>query len=97
LVTDHTLVFGNKELPAGSYSVWTLPSEKGWTMMFNSQANVWGTEYNPAFDVLQVPMKSEQIPELVEELTIQVKPAPQGGVFNVIWEKTKASVGFTIK
>jgi hypothetical protein len=97
LVTDHILVFGDKELPAGSYSVWTLPSEKGWTMMFNSQANVWGTEYNPAFDVLQVPMKSEQLPELVEELTIQVKPAPQGGVFNVIWEKTKASVSFKIK
>jgi hypothetical protein len=66
-------------------------------MIFNSQANVWGTEYNPAFDVLQVPMQVEQIPEVVEELTIQVKPAPQGGVFNVIWEKTKASVGFLIR
>jgi len=97
LVTDHTLVFENKELPAGAYSVWTIPSEKGWTMMFNSQANVWGTEYNPAFDVLRVPMQSEQIPELVEELTIQVKPARGGGLFNVIWEKTKASVSFLIK
>ena len=97
LVTDHALVFGDKELPAGSYSVWTIPSEKGWTMMFNSQANVWGTEYNPAFDVLRVPMQSELIPELVEELTIQVRPAPQGGVLNVIWEKTKASVRFLIK
>ncbi len=97
LVTDHALVFGNKELPAGSYSVWTIPSEKGWTMMFNSQANVWGTEYNPAFDVLHVSMQSDPVLDLVEELTIQVRPAPQGGVFNVIWEKTKASVGFLIK
>ena len=97
LVTDQTLVFGNKELPAGSYSVWTIPSEKGWTMMFNSQANVWGTEYNAAFDVLRVPMQSEQIPELVEELTIQVKPARGGGTINVIWEKTKASVSFLVK
>jgi hypothetical protein len=97
LVMDHTLAFGNKELPPGSYSLWTIPSEKGWTMMFNSQSNVWGTEYNPASDVLRVPMQSEQIPELVEELTIQVKPVPQGGVFNVIWEKTKASVSFLIK
>jgi hypothetical protein len=97
LITDRTLVFGNKELPAGAYSVWTLPSEKGWTMMFNSQADIWGTEYNPAFDVLQVPMRSEQVDELMEELTIQVKPAPQGGVFNVIWEKTKVSVSFLIK
>lgn len=97
LVTDRTLVFGDKELVAGTYSVWTLPSAKGWTIMFNSQANVWGTEYNPDFDVLRVPMQTEQMPEVVEELTIQVKPAFQGGVLNVIWEKTKASVSFTIK
>ena len=97
LITNQTLVFGDKELPAGTYSVWTIPSEKGWTMMFNSQPNVWGTEYNPAFDVLTVPMQSEQVPELVEELTIQVKPARGGGVFNVIWENTKASVSFLIK
>ena len=97
LVTDHTLVFGNVELPPGSYSVWTIPAEKGWKMIFNSQANVWGTEYNPAFDVLQVPMESEQLPESIEELTIQVKPARGGGTFNINWEKTKASVNFLIK
>lgn len=97
LVTDRTLIFGDKELPAGIYSIWTVPSEKGWTMMFNSQANVWGTEYNPASDVLHVPMQSEQLPELVEELTIQVKPIREGGTLNVLWEKTKASVSFKIK
>ena len=97
LVTDHTLVFGDKELPAGTYSIWTLPSQSGWTMMFNSQANIWGTEYNPAFDVLRVPMQSEQIPDLVEEFTIEVKPARGGGLFNVIWEKTKASAQFRVK
>ena len=97
LITDHAIVFGDKELPAGSYSVWTIPSEKGWTMMFNSQANVWGTEYDAAFDVLRVPMQVEQIPELVEEFTIQVKPARGGGVIHVIWERTKASASFLIK
>jgi hypothetical protein len=96
-VTDHTLVFGDKELPAGTYSIWTLPSEKGWTMMFNSQANIWGAEYNPSFDVLRVPMQTEQLAELVEELTIQVKPIREGGMMNVLWEKTKASVSFKIK
>lgn len=97
LVTDHTLIFGEKELPAGAYSIWTLPSQQGWTMMFNSQANVWGTEYNPAFDVLHVPMQSEQLPEVIEQFTMEIKPARGGGMLNVIWEKTKASVQFQIK
>jgi Protein of unknown function (DUF2911) len=58
LVIDRPIFFGDKKLPEGAYSIWTIPSQKGWTMMFNSQANVWGTEYNPALDVLRVPMQT---------------------------------------
>jgi len=97
LVIDQPIFFGNKELPAGAYSVWTIPSQKGWTIMFNSQANVWGTEYDSAFDVLRVSMQSEQIANPVELFTIEIKPAREDGVLNIFWEKTKTSVTFRTK
>ena len=91
-VTDQPLTFPhNKVLPAGSYSLWTFPSKNGWTLMFNSQANVWGTEYNPAFDVLKVPMQVTPMTEHVEMMTIAVEPE---GRLHVMWEKTRASVNF---
>jgi hypothetical protein len=91
------IFFNNKELPAGEYSIFTMPTKDGWTMMFNKQANIWGTQYNPANDVLRVPMKVKQLQEPVELMTIKIVPVNEGGTLNVIWEKTHASVSFTTK
>jgi hypothetical protein len=91
------IFFTDKELPAGEYSIFTMPTKHGWTMMFNKEANIWGTQYNPANDVLRVPMQVEQVKEPVELMTIEVVPVNGGGAIQVIWEKTKASVAFTTK
>ena len=97
MVITKPLYFGDKELPAGSYSIWTVPSLKGWTIMFNSQANIWGTEYNPDYDVLRVPMQAGPNSQFTEVMTIEIQPSGSGGHLNIIWENTKASVAFTVK
>jgi hypothetical protein len=91
------IYFNNKELPAGEYSIFTMPAKKGWTMMFNKEANIWGTRYNPANDVLRVRMQAEQLKGPVELMTIEIVALNDGGAINVIWEKTKASVAFRTK
>jgi hypothetical protein len=97
LVTDRPLYFGDAALPAGSYSIWTMPSQHGWTIMFNSQANIWGTEYNPDNDVLRVPMQAGPSGKFTEIMTIEILPTANGGVLNVLWENTKASVSFATR
>ena len=97
ITTSYPLYFNGKILPAGVYSVLTMPSQTGWTMMFNKEANIWGTDYNSAHDVLRVPMQVEQLKEPVELMTIEVVPTAKGGAINVIWERTKASAHFTAK
>ena len=92
-----TIYFGDKELAAGSYSIWTIPSPKGWTIMFNSQANIWGTEYNPDYDVLRVPMQYGKAPNFTEVMTIEIQPLQGGGQLNIIWDNTMASVPFSVK
>ncbi len=95
ITISHPLNFNGKVLPAGEYSVFTWPTETGWTMMFNKEANIWGTDYNPVHDVLRVPMQVEQLNEPVELMTIEVVPTSMGGSIHVIWEKIKASAHFT--
>lgn len=92
-----SIFFKDKELPAGEYSIFTMPTKNGWTIMFNKEANIWGTQYNPANDVLRVPMQVKQLKEPVELMTIEIVPVIGGGAINVIWENTKASVAFTTK
>ena len=87
----------SQELPAGEYSIFTMPTKEGWTIMFNKKANTWGTRYDPTNDVLRVPMQVEQLNEPVELMTIEISQVNDGGTIYVIWEKTKASVAFTTK
>lgn len=96
LTLSSPIYFNGKELSAGIYSVFTMPSKDSWTMMFNKEATIWGTNYNPAHDVLRVPMQVEVLKEPVELMTIEVVRTAKGGAINVIWEKTKASAHFSI-
>lgn len=96
LTLSQAIYFNGKELPAGEYSIFTLPSKNGWTMMFSKEPNIWGTEYKAENDVLRVPMSTAALPESVEWLTIAVVPADNGGRIEVSWEKLKASVAFSL-
>jgi hypothetical protein len=95
LTITRPIYFNGVALPAGEYSLFTLPTEKGWTLMINREADIWGTEYHPENDVLRVPMGVETLDDNVELLTIQVVPADKGGRIEVSWERVKASVAFT--
>jgi len=46
-------------LSAGTYSLFTIPGSDAWTLIFNSEANIWGTNYDEANDVLRVQVEPE--------------------------------------
>ena len=89
-----SIYFNGKELPAGEYSIFTIPSKNGWTLIFNKQANIWGTEHNADFDFLKIPMVTTSLPQEIEMLTFSFVSNTQGGEIAVSWDKTKASVNF---
>lgn len=72
--TDKDLVVEGKKLPAGKYSLYTIPGEKTWQVIFNSQTGQWGiarsgeTTRNPEKDVIVVAVKPSQSVLLEENL-----------------------------
>jgi hypothetical protein len=91
------IYFNDQKLDSGRYAIFTWPTESGWTFLINKQATIWGTDYNPDFDVLRLPMKVQSIPDQVEQLTIHLVPV--GNVVTIVieWEKTRASIDFQVK
>lgn len=83
-----------KPLPAGTYSLFAMPGESDWTLCINGKTKIWGTEYDPTADVLQVKMTESPLPEHVEKLTFSISPSLTGDVLNVDWERTRLSVVF---
>jgi hypothetical protein len=96
VVTDDVLINGQK-LPAGSYSLHTIPGKDEWTIVFNGTANQWGSfNYDPAKDTLRVKTKPQSVTENQEWLAFSIDPVTDDSAqVNIRWEKI--SVPFTVK
>ena len=95
--TDKPLDFGGTVVPAGFYTLWSLPSAAGWKLIVNGETGQWGTQHNPARDLFTIDMKVSTLPQVVERFTISVDSTPSGGVLNLDWDTTRASAEFTVK
>jgi hypothetical protein len=90
VVSDDVLINGQK-LPAGSYSLHTIPNKNEFTIIFNSVANQWGSfNYDSAKDMLRVKVKPEWVTENQEWLAYSIEPvADNAAQVNIRWEKLK--------
>ena len=96
LKTDKPLKFGTLAVPAGTYTLYTLPGETEWQLIVSKKTGQWGVPYPEGQDLGRVPMKVGKTSAPVEQLTIAVDDTPAGGTLRVEWGSTSASVPFTV-
>ena len=96
LVTSKPLMFGSTMVPAGTYTLYTIPGKDGWKLVINKQTGQWGTEYKQDQDLARVDMKVEALSTPVEQFTIKLVPGGTGATLRLEWEKTAASVPFMV-
>jgi hypothetical protein len=96
IVTDDVFINGQK-LPAGSYSLHTVPNKTEWTIIFNSVANQWGSfNYDATKDTLRVKAKAEPAATNQEWLAYSIDPINETSArVNIRWEKL--TVPFTVE
>jgi hypothetical protein len=94
LTTETDLMIGNLHVPAGKYTLYTIPGEQEWTLIVNKQTGQWGTNYDQAQDLGRVAMKVAALESPREEMTIALRPDPAGGkgTLAIEWESTAATV-----
>jgi hypothetical protein len=99
LTTETALAFGDTTVPAGKYSLYTLPAEDGSAkLVINKQTGQWGTQYDQAQDLARVDLKRTTLEKSVDQFTIAIDPAKGGGgVLKLSWETAEYSVPFTVK
>jgi hypothetical protein len=92
--TDKEIKVEGKTLPAGKYSLYAIPGEKEWTIIFNKQTGQWGvmrggkTSRDPAQDALTVQVKPRKSSQLIERLAYDVT----SNGFVLRWENTEVPV-----
>jgi hypothetical protein len=101
--TDRALVLGDPAtgtlaVPAGEYTLFSIPAPEGGVLIVNRQTGQNGTAYDAARDLGRVRMRRAELPEVVERFTIRVEERGSGGgVLHLEWDQTRFSVPLTVQ
>jgi len=94
--TSKALTIGGTVLPAGTYTLWTIPGTTEWTVIFNKKMYPWGVDWNSvasreaAHDALRVVVPVEAVPTSEELFTIAFQPSPLA--MTLTWDQTRVTV-----
>ena len=92
-VTDTNVTVGGKAVPAGSYTIFTVPKADAWSLVISKKTGEWGTDYpGEKEDLLRVPMTVSKTSVPVENFTIAFDQAGSKCTLRIEWENTRASV-----
>jgi hypothetical protein len=94
--SDTPLIIGGERIPAGTYSLWTVPRPDGATLILNRRTGQWGTHYDGGLDLARVEMALESLADTVEQFTIVIEPSGDGAVLRLSWESTSYLVPLSI-
>jgi len=97
-VTTADVNVGGKTVPAGSYTLFTIPNAAKWTLIVHKKTGEWGIPYpGEADELLRTDMKVSSLPSPVENFTIAYDQTSGGCTLRMDWETTRASVDITPK
>ena len=88
------LIIVQDTLTAGTYSLFTIPNEKEWTIIFNKQLGQWGAyNYHAPSDALRITVPTETLKEVVyEPFTISFEQKNEIAKMWLMWDRTKVGV-----
>lgn len=97
-VTTADSTVGGTPVPAGSYTIFTIPNQDKWVLIISKKTGEWGTNYpGPSNDLARIDMKVSSLPSPVENFTISFDKSANGGTLYMDWETTRASVAIVKK
>ena len=97
-VSNANLTVEGKDVPAGSYTIFSLPAQENWTLIVSKHTGEWGIPYKyESEELARVPMKVSPTQGAVENFTISFDQSGGACTMQLSWENTQAAVSFAEK
>ena len=96
--TNQTLKIGIDSLQAGKYTLWTIPNDTSWNVIFNSKQYPWGVDETmksmreEVFDAINLTVPVEKINNTVEQFTIAFDNSTDNLSLTMAWDDVKIVV-----
>jgi hypothetical protein len=89
---------GDKRLPKGRYSIYAIPTETKWTIIFNRDTDSWGAfKYDEKKDVLRLDVPVQNSGTTVDPFTIMFNKATGGAEMVIAWDNSMVTVPMAFK
>ena len=97
-VTSADLMVGDKVVPAGNYTLFTIPEHGKWTLIVSKKTGEWGIPYpGEGSDLVRTEMQVSELPSALEDFTIRLVLKGDGCTMQMEWANTRASVAISPK
>ena len=95
-VTTADLMVGGQHVPAGKYTIFTIPNKDKWTLIISKKTGEWGIPYPGAdSDLVRADMNASATSTPVENFTIAFDKGAKDCTLRIEWENTRATVAIT--
>ncbi|QEC68235.1 DUF2911 domain-containing protein [Panacibacter ginsenosidivorans] len=81
-----------KTIPKGKYTMYAICNQTKWTIIFNSEKDVWGLYYNPKKDVLRTDVDVMMGTKVIEAFTMYFEDVKDGTNLVIMWDTIKVTV-----
>ena len=95
--TSADLDIGGTQVPAGIYTLWTIPTPTGGLLVVNKQSGQWGTQYDSTQDLVRVPLHVTTVAQPVDTFTMQLPTGGTDSVLRFTWDTRQFWVPIVIK
>lgn len=96
--TNKDLLVDGVRLKKGKYTVWSVPMENTWKIMFNTRQYKWGVNekmepmWDPNFDALETEVPVNKLDSPVEKFTIAFENSTGNLKLTLAWDKTLVAI-----
>lgn len=95
-VTTADLTIANQRVPAGSYTLFTIPNKDKWTLVVSKKTGEWGIPYpGTDMDLLRADMNASATTSPVENFTIAFDKGAKDCTLRIEWESTRATIAIS--
>ena len=98
LESTRPIRMGDFTIPRGPHTIWVIPTRDRWTLIVSEEESGFHTRYPYGSDLGRVEFTKRDLAQPIERLTFEIRPGPSNtGTIAMLWEKTEASVAFTVQ
>lgn len=89
------MMVGDKTIKKGTYTLYTIPQEKEWTVILNNSTNVWGAyDYHMEKDLARITVPVRKSPNPIEALSMSFAPSNDGANLFIGWDDRFVKIPF---